>query len=129
MTKDNFLSLISKLTTIGIVIASLLIVIMIGSWIFTGKLSFLGYRPFYILTDSMEPNINVGDIVIAKAVDAKDVRVNDIVCYDFYSMNIIHRVVDINEKGFVFKGDNNETEDDIVKPEQIQFKIIRIIER
>jgi signal peptidase len=76
-----------------------------------------------VMSDSMSPDINAGDMVIIKAIDPAEIEVGDIVTYAprMYGVVITHRVIDIDETGnYVTKGDANAKKDiSTVKPEQI----------
>ena len=86
---------------------------------------FGGTLPLIVLTDSMYPDIKSGDLIICKAVDAKDVAIGDVI--SFYdpagkgTSVVTHMVIDIiNEDGkisFKTKGINNNTEDRLPVPE------------
>jgi len=69
---------------------------------------------FIVATDSMEPTINVGDLVFVKRVTFESVNVQDIISFKdinpsdaVYGQYITHRVIggDITS-GFITKGDN-----------------------
>jgi signal peptidase I len=98
----------------------------------TGKATIFGYRPFFIMSESMEPTIMTHQVVLAVPIEPEDVEVGDIVTYNLYSnvsesikQTIIHRVVAIQEDGtFIFKGDNNEKLDNPVDASRIGYKII-----
>lgn len=69
------------------------------------------YDIYYVPTESMEPVINAGSIVIASK-NNNEYNIDDIAIYEKNGMRIIHRIIDINEDGtYVFKGDNNEYAD------------------
>ena len=78
-----------------------------------------GYFPMIVLTDSMDPEIQSGDLIFCHTVEAEAVQVGDII--SFYdpmgngSTVVTHRVMEIkdedNELSFITKGDNNNTED------------------
>jgi len=78
-----------------------------------------GYLPMIVLTDSMNPNIKSGDLIICRTANAEDVKENDIISFfdpaGSGSSIVTHRVIEIvNEDGrllFRTKGDNNDTED------------------
>ena len=74
-----------------------------------------GYKPFIVLSGSMEPTIMTGDIVIIKECNVQDLKKEDIIAFRSGSSVITHRIIDIKtENGqnfFVTKGDNNNTED------------------
>lgn len=71
--------------------------------------SLFGYTLAVVPTESMEPEIKVGDIVIGKKVDFSDLQIGDDVIYysETYNIYIIHRIIRQNEDGsFVTKGIN-----------------------
>lgn len=81
----------------------------------TGR-SMFGYRAYIITTNSMEPNISQGDIIIIKTVEEERLNVDDIITFRKNNSIITHRITDIetDEKGnkqFITKGDNNNIED------------------
>ena len=96
----------------------------------TGYATFFGYKPIYILTDSMEPVIPAGSWVVAVPARGEDIAVGDVAAYrkengTKLQPTIIHRVVGITESSFIFQGDNNELPDSrIVRADQIMYKII-----
>lgn len=95
--------------------------------IITQKPTIFGYRPFFILTESMIPTIPVHSVVIGKPIDPDDIQIGDIVSYKNH-VTIIHRVIDITDEGFVFKGDNNPSPDrEVITSDQIGYKIIKIL--
>lgn len=121
------------LTIIGIVMCVILVPILIVNCTLLVK-SFInkdevpdfgGTLPLIVLTDSMYPDIKSGDLIICKAVDAKDVAIGDVI--SFYdpagkgTSVVTHMVIDIiNEDGkisFKTKGINNNTEDRLSVPE------------
>lgn len=92
---------------------------------------------YTIVSGSMEPNINVYDVVIDKRVDSpKDIKVGDVITFTSTGsltngMVITHRVVDIIEKNgkysFKTKGDNNLTPDS--SPAEYDYIIGKVILR
>lgn len=80
-----------------------------------------GYTTFEIATGSMEPTLNVKDIIIVKIT--KDVKENDIVTYKENDDLITHRVISVGENTIVTKGDANNSEDVNVKKENIVGKL------
>ena len=99
------------------------------SGVVTGKPNVLGYRIFYVLTESMVPVINSGDFVSGIPVDYEDVKIGDIVTYKNRSkeITICHRVVELTEEGLVLKGDNNVGADtEKVREEDVGYRIVTI---
>ena len=78
--------------------------------------------PFSIQTQSMEPTIKAGDVVIGKEVDFNTLKEGDIITYwttvDEQKILNTHRITKVisNGKGsvpsFKTKGDNNQIEDE-----------------
>ena len=96
----------------------------------TGFATFFGYKPIYILTDSMEPVISPGSWVVGVPARGEEIAVGDVAAYRKENGTklrpmIIHRVAGITESGFIFQGDNIELPDSqIVRADQIVYKII-----
>lgn len=75
--------------------------------------------PMIVLTDSMYPIIESGDLIILNKIDANSVQVNDIITFFDPDGNgdstVTHRVVEIIEENgeinFKTKGDANNAED------------------
>lgn len=79
--------------------------------------SIFGYKPFIVLSGSMETKISVGDLVFVKQIAVDELKVNDIIAFrDSDNLVTTHRIIkktsSNNQKCFKTKGDNNNTEDD-----------------
>lgn len=77
---------------------------------------FFGYKAYNITTNSMEPTINIGDIIIVKKVNNEDkIKNGDIISFRKNSEVVTHRIIDITEtngeKRYITKGDNNNIPD------------------
>ncbi|MBR3133054.1 MAG: signal peptidase I [Clostridia bacterium] len=87
------------------------------------KVSVLGYNFYVILSGSMEPKININDIVIIK--NTKDIKEDDIIAFQDNGHITVHRVIeekkdlDNNKKVYITKGDNNNTRDEAPVTESI----------
>ena len=127
----KFISLIFIIALFPILIINSIIVV--NSFINPQEIpSFFGWKPFIVLSGSMESNIMPGDIVVVKETDTSDLKENDIIAFKSGDIVITHRIVEIvKENGklrFVTQGDNNNTKDsDFVLPENVEgiykFKI------
>ena len=88
----------------------------------------LGFKPFIVLSGSMESKISVGDLVFVKEVNPNELKVGDIIAFrDSEDIVTTHRIVDIDTKDnglcFVTKGDaNNANDDGIVYPSMVEGK-------
>ena len=80
-----------------------------------------GNAPLIVLTGSMEPTIKAGDLIVTKKIDAKDVKVGDVISFFDPAGNgstiLTHRVIDIEidetsgELFFRTQGDDNDIAD------------------
>lgn len=84
-----------------------------------------GYFPLIVLTDSMYPEIESGDLIISHAQKTEEIEVGDVISFKDPAGNgssiVTHRVMDIldenGKKSFVTKGDANNSEDAVPVPE------------
>lgn len=89
--------------------------------------NFFGYKNMIVLSGSMEPTLNVGDIVIVK--ETNDIKEQDIISFKVQNSIVTHRVVEIkkeNEKNFyITKGDANSAVDlELIELKDIEGKYI-----
>ena len=72
-----------------------------------------GIEVLVVQSGSMEPTINVDDVVVIQPVTMPEVKVNDIVTYVDNDVYVTHRVVEILDDGqkLRMKGDNNNITD------------------
>ncbi len=112
----------------GWIASSIICVLII--WFSLGVFS---YFPAAIVSGSMSPQIEMGDMVIVKKMSAGAIRVGDVIMFREEQIRITHRVVEIgkDEKGGQFfwtKGDANKNRDLLpVLPEQIVGTVVQII--
>ena len=117
------------LTVIGTILCVILLPILIINLTLIAKSyineeevpSIGGVFPMIVLTDSMYPEIESGDLIICHTLEAEDVKVGDVITFYDPMGNgtsvVTHRVLEISEKDgrpqFVTKGDNNNVEDQV----------------
>ena len=81
----------------------------------TGAKEIFGYKAFVITTDSMNPNLKIGDVVIIETVREEKLMVGDIITMQKLGEIITHRIVEIldgeKQREYITKGDNNTVED------------------
>ena len=67
-----------------------------------------------VSTGSMEPEIKTGSVVFS-TLKNQEIDIDDIIVFqspDNPEVNVIHRVVEKEEDGYITKGDNNDNQDD-----------------
>lgn len=75
------------------------------------------FKSMIVLSGSMSPALKPGDLIIDKNIEAKDIKLGDIITYKLNNNIIItHRVTDIVNRNeeifFKTKGDANNVEDE-----------------
>lgn len=82
-----------------------------------------GYSAFVIVSGSMEPTINVDDLIIIKEKNVYNE--NDIISYKSNNNSIItHRIIKIENNLLYTKGDNNNVEDEPIEFSQVLGKLV-----
>ncbi len=91
------------------------------------------FIPTVVVSGSMSPKINTGDLVIVKRVHPDQVQPGEVIQFKHKDIIIIHRVIDIleDENGqrfFVTKGDANRRPDrEPVFAEQVLGKVKAVL--
>lgn len=85
---------------------------------------FFGIAPLFVISGSMEPAIYPGDLIIIKEQKLEKYKEQDIVTYLKQGVPFTHRIISIGEEGYILKGDNNNTTDDIVDGKTFEGKMI-----
>lgn len=114
-------------------LASFIITILLSVSIVWFALGVFPVYPSVVVTGSMEPMIYPGDVILVKKyTDIKEVQIGDVIQFERDHIRISHRITELITKdgipSFRTKGDNNNTEDsELVDPEQIRGKIIKVV--
>jgi signal peptidase len=114
----------SQASATGWITISVVCVVLV--WATTGL---LGFYPSTVVSGSMNPTVNVGDLAFITPVDATSLHVGDVISYRVDEVMVLHRIVGIlsseNTLLFTTKGDANTASDpDPVFPAQIQGKLL-----
>lgn len=94
----------------------------------------LGIYVFNIVSESMEPALDVNDLIVVQKCKDSQLKKGDIITFNEEGRTVSHRIINIiEEKGtkkFQTKGDNNEIVDsDLVEISQIYGKVIFSIKK
>ena len=102
------------------------VTMIVKSYAFPGKVpDFMGYKPFIVLSGSMEPAIMAGDLIITKKIAPEKIAVGDVISFRVEKDIVVsHRVTEIHSEAgvtFLTKGDANVGLDAVeVQPETIE---------
>lgn len=119
------LKLLKALLTILVI---LVLIIVIVQKVSGNKVRMFGYGVYTVLTGSMEPEYEVGDMLLAKEVTKDDIKVGNDLVYqgevgDFSGKIVTHRVIAIDSKIHT-KGIANDFEDPEIEYSQVQGRVI-----
>lgn len=118
---------------VGVFIVLFLLVVLLQRFS-NNKLSFFNFRIFTVVSGSMEPKYNIGDVLISKDVEADQIKVGDVISYfgqsgSFADKVVTHEVVSIEmdangKRIYHTKGLVNVIEDPIVYEDQV-FGVVK----
>lgn len=134
-TKKTIKNILMKIIAAILFIISAILLIICGNNLYQNVFNPDGYTGFFgigeaiVASNSMDPNIQVNDLVFYKKVAIKEISKGDIVVYkkedtDGKSVLVIHRINQINDNSFVSQGDNNLVEDNEMPTSTIVGKYI-----
>ena len=109
------------LKIIGQFILCLILIFFILLNIFSmNNKSLFGFRIYRVISDSMQPALQIGDVIIVKK--STNYAERDIITYSNGLTTITHRIIAINNDEVITKGDANEVDDKPINKEQIVGK-------
>lgn len=78
-----------------------------------------------VVSSSMSPSINAGDVVAIEKVNASELKAGDVITFVFAGTYTTHRIINVSAGGFLTKGDANKDPDmDIVKRSEVAGKVV-----
>jgi len=125
--------LMTLIKTIITVFLLILICIIFIQKVSNNNFAIGGIRIFTVITGSMLPEYEVGDMIISVETEPSKINIGDNVVYeglvdDFNGKIVTHKVIDKQKSGdkykFITKGLNNDIEDPEISEEQILGKIV-----
>lgn len=100
---------------VAIVLIYNIILVAMSSANKANLISVFGYKSYIIRTNSMEPTVKIGDVVIVKKVKEQDIKSGDVITFLQDGEVITHRIIKIDDSEgiarYITKGDNNNVED------------------
>jgi signal peptidase I len=109
---------VSRNVSRGLTYVLIVVVIVVGAQLLVG--SAMGSSPVYVVVSkSMVPTLEVGDLVIAHSVPFDSIHVGQVIIYQqpTYAgtcpnpagLTIVHRVVNVTSSGLITQGDDRAT--------------------
>lgn len=123
---DRFLTILGTVLCIILIpVLAINITLIVKSYTNSDEVpSIGGYLPLIVLTDSMYPEIQSGDLIICHTLEPEEVQVGDAIAFFDPAGNgtsiVTHRVQEITKEGgelsFITKGDANNVADALPVP-------------
>lgn len=121
----------NRLLNACLIILVLVIGLAIGP-VFLGRLNedyrntFYGFRPYVVVSGSMEPNIMQGALLIGRVTDFSRLEERDVITFlQAHDELNTHRIIEVHEFHVVTQGDNNDFPDHMpVTAENFQYRVI-----
>ena len=143
-TKENILKRKSRNEKIKRIIVTVVYIILIPLLCYNISLiiqavvnpnetpSFFGIKTYVIVSGSMEPELEIGDMIVVKNIDTSELEVGDIISFRQGQSIVTHRISRIIENDgeieFVTKGDNNNAEDSgTISEDLVEGKVVSVI--
>lgn len=96
-----------------------------------GKIGLFGYNISIVMTGSMQPSINIGDVLIEKRVSSNEIAVGDVISFNVEksknrtTRRVTQIVYENEEVKFKTKGESNNVEDpELVSIDMVEGKMI-----
>ena len=114
------------------VVVGIMLVLILVQKFSNNNLAIGGIRIFWVASESMKPEYDIGDIIVTKKVDASDLKVGDNVTYhgekgQVQDVIVTHKIISSRQSDgkyyFITKGTANETPDPEIKYSQIYGKV------
>ena len=118
--KTRFAKILSVSTTILLIVSVIFCFAVVFQIQTKRYVSICGFSVFRVITDSMEPAIPVGALILNQETEIDNVKIGDIICFRsmesyMYGSIVTHRVVDIKtidgKIALTTRGDANNSED------------------
>lgn len=121
-------TILNVIKILAILLFIIYISVLVIQRVSNNKASLGGYRIFTVVSESMVPKYNIGDILIVKNIKAAKIKVGDDLCYlgkeaDFKDKVVTHAVKEVKENNgtfsFITEGIANVMPDPEVQENQI----------
>ena len=129
------MSLLKKITKIILNILTtlllvLLVIVIYGKVVITfsdnAYPNYFGYTLFEVASGSMQPTLQINDVVIVK-ISKENLKQNDIIAFVDKDAIITHRILYIDDNVITVKGDNNNAIDTPILTDVVIGKVVKII--
>ena len=128
--KFNFLSFFVKVLEFTCFLVIILYVGFIVIQKFSNNSAIMGYRMFTVVSESMKPVYEIGDVIVVKEVDTTQLKVGYDIAYkgtkyEMADKIITHRIIKVKENNeFITQGIANDEADPVISGDQILGQVV-----
>lgn len=108
---EKFKSILSKSICTFFFILCLVLVLNAVSSRSDKAFKLIGFRSYVVLSGSMEPTFNPGDLVVTVHKNRANLKIGDVATFESDGDIVTHRIVEKTKEGYITKGDNNDVKD------------------
>ena len=130
IVKKTIKILLKILYQLAVIMLLIMTIIIVLQKVTSNNRTIFGYRIFRVITGSMEPEYDIGQVVICKETNPEQIKIGDDIVYlgkngDYNGKIIMHEIIGIdkdenNNLNFHAKGLHTASvEDPLIKPNQI----------
>lgn len=116
----------------AVFVTLMVVILLINGYLLAAKLIFkndlpkvFGYVQIIVISGSMQPAINVGDLLIIK--EQSCYQANDIITFHSDQNLVTHRVIEVSNDGINTQGDANNVADEPVPLSAVEGKMVLLI--
>ena len=91
---------------------------------FDSVYNLIKFKSYVILSNSMQPTIDPGDVIFIKKSTVNDLEVGDVVTFQKNDFIATHRIIEIQEDKVITQGDNNNLADEPLDKSNIMGEYI-----
>ena len=77
------------------------------------------FKSYVILSDSMKPAMDPGDVIFIKKINVDNLKAGDIITFQKEEFIATHRIIKFEDKSIITQGDNNNLADDPLTKENV----------
>lgn len=130
--KNILKKVLNVLKILAIAIFSIYIILLVIQRVSNNAYSLGGYRVFTVVSESMVPKYNIGDILVVKQEKPSKIKVNDDLCYlgekdDFKDKIVTHRVKEVHNNDGVYSYITEGIANVMPDPEVNENQIIGVV--
>jgi len=116
----------------ALLIAILMVLLVYNLYVLVARIAFkqqlpkvFGVGVAVVVSDSMRPNLNSGDLIVVKEQDTY--IPNDVITFKYGNIINTHRLLREEDGFYITQGDANTNIDDPIPPQDVEGKVVAVV--